>query len=152
MHRPRTSSARPVQVQCTTRSRGPRRHVSGDVEDRPHTNAEPGPDAAADAEWRLSADPNVGAALDWLDRHTGWEPGTSRRRVASRLARLDARDLHDRGSRRQRVDRRRIAQALGEYYGDRTRSHGRYSARVDRGSDIMTSVLTSPDWLDLNCP
>jgi hypothetical protein len=128
----------------------------GDLIDRPPPPSEPGrdvaPDRAADAEWRLSADPHVDAALGWLDRHTGWEPGTSRRKVASRLARLDARDLHDRSSRREGVGQRRVAQALGEYYGDRTGSHGRYSARVDPGGEVVTSVLTCGGWLDLACP
>src|SRR3981189_127892 len=32
-----------------------------------------------DADRRLAADPNIGAALEWLDRHAQWTPGTSRR-------------------------------------------------------------------------
>ena len=44
--------------------------------------------AAADAERRLSTDPNIGSALDRLDQYAGWEPGSARRQVASRLARL----------------------------------------------------------------
>jgi hypothetical protein len=35
-----------------------------------------------DVEQRLTADPSIGAALDWLDHHAGWEPGTGRHRVA----------------------------------------------------------------------
>jgi hypothetical protein len=107
---------------------------------------------AADAERRLCADANVRAALDWLDRHAGWEPGTSRRTVATRLARLDVRDLRDRSSRRDRVDRRRITEALAEYYGDPVRSHGPYSARIGGAGTVLTSLLTCPDWLDLDCP
>jgi hypothetical protein len=107
--------------------------------------------AAADAERRLSTDPNIGSALDRLDRYASWAPGTARRQVASRLARLDVRDLQDRASRRRRVGQRRIAEALGDYYRDRNSDHGRYSARYGQASEIVTSVLTHPDWLDLDC-
>src|SRR6266567_6947240 len=36
---------------------------------------------AADAEHRLTADPTISAALQWLDQHANWEPGTARRDV-----------------------------------------------------------------------
>ncbi|MEV5540064.1 transcriptional regulator [Saccharopolyspora shandongensis] len=108
--------------------------------------------AAADAEVRLSTDPNIGAALEWLDKHAHWEPGTSRRDVASRLARLDVRELQGRASRRGRVDQRSVAQVLGKYYGERTARHGRYAARFGSDIEAETSILTSADWLDLECP
>src|SRR6266851_2683381 len=107
---------------------------------------------AADVELRLSTDPNTCSALDQLDKYAGWEPGTARQRVASRLAALDVRHLQDRASRRRRIDQRRIAEALGTYYRDRTSGHGRYSVRYGEDSEIVTSVLTHPDWLDLDCP
>jgi hypothetical protein len=122
------------------------------VADSPHTDASLSQDGAADAERRLSADPNVGAALDWLDQHAGREPGTSRREVASRLARLDVRELQDRGSRRGLVSQGSIAQALGDYYRDRTGSYGRYNARYVDDAEAVTSILTCADWLDLDCP
>jgi DNA-binding XRE family transcriptional regulator len=31
------------------------------------------------------ASPDIEAAFGWLDQHTGWSPGTSRRKVMSRL-------------------------------------------------------------------
>jgi hypothetical protein len=107
---------------------------------------------AADVERRLSTDPNTCSALDQLDKYAEWEPGTARQRVASRLARLDVRDLRDRASRRRRIDQRRIADALGTYYRDRAGSHGRYRVRYGQDSEIVTSVLTQPGWLDLDCP
>ena len=107
---------------------------------------------AADVERRLSTDPNTSSALDQLDKSAGWEPGTARQRVASRLVRLDVRHLQDRASRRRRVDQRRIAEALGTYYRDRTSGHGPYGVRYGQDSEIVTSVLTHPDWLDLACP
>lgn len=105
-----------------------------------------------DAELRLSADPNISAALDWLDRQASWEPGSARRAVASRLASLDIRELQDRGNRRGRVGQRRIAHALGEYYTGRIGSYGRYLARYGRDTEAETSILTNRDWLDLDCP
>jgi hypothetical protein len=104
----------------------------------------------AEAEERLAADPNIGAALDWLDHHARWEPGTARRRVAVRLGQVDVHALRDRGSLRARVDQRRIAEALGDYYGDRPAPYGTYSAAYDN-SVATTSILTQPDWLDLDC-
>ncbi|WP_443204468.1 transcriptional regulator [Saccharopolyspora sp. 5N708] len=108
--------------------------------------------AAADAELRLGTDPNIGAALEWLDEHAGWEPGTSRREVASRLARLDVSELQRRASRRGRVDQRTVAQVLGRYYGEQAGSHGRYAASYGGETEAETSILTSADWLDLECP
>ncbi len=109
-------------------------------------------ETAAEAERRLSADPNIGAALDWLDKHAGWEPGDARRQVASRLTRLDVRELQDRGNRRGRIDRRSTVWALEEYYTKGEEHHGRYSARYGNDDEITTSILTTPEWLDLDCP
>ncbi|MBQ6643771.1 MAG: transcriptional regulator [Saccharopolyspora sp.] len=107
--------------------------------------------AATDAEQRLSSDRNIGAALDWIDQHAGWEPGTARRKTATRLVELDRRSLEDRGSKRGRVNQREIAHALSEYYRDRPGAHGLYSANYG-DHESATSILTSPDWLDLGAP
>ncbi len=109
-------------------------------------------EAATEAEQRLAGDPNVGAALDWLDHHAGWVPGTARRRVATALPQLDLHALRDSARRRSLVDQRRIADALAEYYGPGLHPHGRYTAAYDEGRDAVTSVLSCPDWLDLACP
>ena len=108
--------------------------------------------AAADAEHRLIADENISLALSRLDQLAGWEPGTARRKVAALLSGLDRRHVLDRASRRTRVGRRRIAQALGEYYHGQADGYGRYGAHCGEYSEIVTSVLTHPDWLDLDCP
>ncbi|WP_246368133.1 transcriptional regulator [Kibdelosporangium persicum] len=94
---------------------------------------------------RLSADPNITSALDWLDEHAGWQPGTSRREVASRVQHVDPHELELRGRKRGRVDQQQIARALTEYYGNPS---GLYGA----GNGVTTSILTRSDWLDLACP
>jgi hypothetical protein len=42
-------------------------------------------EATAAAELRLASDPHIGAALAWLDQHSEWTSGASRRKAASRL-------------------------------------------------------------------
>jgi transcriptional regulator with XRE-family HTH domain len=112
--------------------------------------AEPN-EKSADAERRLSADPNIVAALDWLDQEMTWEPGTARREVATRLATIDVHQLQDRAALRTTVDRSRIADALSTYYADRA-GHGLYRVQLGSGEELTTSILTRPDWLDLDCP
>jgi hypothetical protein len=108
--------------------------------------------AAAGAERRLITDENISGALGRLDQLAGWAPGTARRQVAARLAGLDRRDLLDRATRRRRIGRRTVADALGAYYRGQAGEHGRYGARCGHdGTEVVTSVLTCPDWLDLGC-
>lgn len=115
------------------------------------------PDAPANdqartaAEQRLIADQNISQALARLDHLAGWEPGTARGQVAARIALLDRRQLLDRADLRSRVGQPAIAQALAGYYQDAVGRYGRYGARCN-GTTITTSVLTHPDWLDLECP
>ena len=45
-----------------------------------------------------------------------------------------------------------MAQALDDYYRGQASGYGRYGARSGTDSEIVTSVLTHPDWLDLDCP
>lgn len=106
--------------------------------------------AAAAAEHRLISDPDISHALTLLDELAGWEPGTARRQVALRLGRVDRRHLLDHANRRMRIRQPRIAVALGDYYQDQADGYGRYGARC-QDSKITTSVLTRPDWLDLDC-
>jgi hypothetical protein len=109
--------------------------------------------AAAEAEHRLITDQNISRALSRLDQLAAWEPGTARRTVAARLAGLDTRDLLDRANRRSRIGRDDVADALGKYYRCQAAQHGRYVAHCGPdGREIVTSVLTCPDWLDLGCP
>jgi DNA-binding transcriptional regulator YiaG len=66
-------------------------------------SVQPSADIDHHAEDRLSADPNISAALDWLDQHADWAPGTARRRVTAHLTDLDIRELRDRGAERGRA-------------------------------------------------
>jgi len=117
------------------------------AEDREREDA-----VSADTEGRLISDLNINVALSRLDEMAGWEPGTARRAVASRLRRLDRRYLDDRANRRKRVSRQEIAQALGEYYrANVPDGHGRYKANCEPDGEIETSVLTHPAWLDIHC-
>src|ERR1700730_11311529 len=119
----------------------------------PSADAQLGEDGeGTDAERRFSTDPHIASALDRIAQYASWEPGPARRQVGSRLARLDVRDLQARATRRRRIGQRQIGEALGDYYRNPTRSHGRYNARYGQDSGIVTSVLTHPGWLDLDCP
>lgn len=89
----------------------------------------------------------LAAALDWLDERAGWQAGTSRSKVRARLAELDLGHLLDASARRTKVGRTALARALVEYYGER----GIYRA-VYADAEILTSVVTRADWLDLACP
>lgn len=117
-----------------------------------HTDSRHGNAVTAEVGRRLNTDPHIDAALDWFDRSAGWAPGVSRGVVASRLAQLNVRELHDRSARRRRVNQHHIAHALAEYYRTPMASHGRYMAHYGRNGEAATSILTCPDWLDLNCP
>ncbi|UKD59641.1 transcriptional regulator [Amycolatopsis sp. FU40] len=99
---------------------------------------------------RLDDDPNIASALEWIDQHAHWSPGTARRAVAAKAAQLDTQALRDRSTRRSWVTQRDTADALAAYYGSRTGDHGLYTARV--GTELVnTSVLTCANWLDLDC-
>ncbi len=95
---------------------------------------------------------DVEVALDWLDRHASWPPGTGRRKMMSRLGTLDERALGDRHARRVKVGRSEVAHELSGYYCDQNgQGLDTYRARC-AGRDVVTSIVTRPDWLDLACP
>ncbi len=76
----------------------------------------------------------------------------SRRKVFTRLDALDERELHDRKGQRAKVGRSEVAQALFEYYRDRSAvGFSPYRVRYD-GQDVATSVITRSEWLDVACP
>ncbi|MBM7770773.1 transcriptional regulator with XRE-family HTH domain [Actinokineospora baliensis] len=81
--------------------------------------------------------PDLDAVFSWLDRLAGWDRGTSRRRVGEELEDVVPRSV---------VGRAEVADRLTRYYG----GDSQFRARV--GSvDVLTSVVTRPEWLDLRC-
>jgi hypothetical protein len=94
---------------------------------------------------------DLDAAFNWLDERAGWVPDTARRKVATRLARLDARTVHDQAIRRTRVARGQVARALFEYYGVSMIRPAGVRVRCD-GVELVTSMVTRPEWLELACP
>lgn len=97
------------------------------------------------------AAPDLARSFEWLDEKAGWTFDTSRRRVMSRVAKLDTRALLDRSAQRARVSRTRMERALVDYYGTGADEANTYRMWCgDR--EIRTSILTRPAWLDLACP
>ncbi|TKG68346.1 helix-turn-helix transcriptional regulator [Prauserella endophytica] len=96
-----------------------------------------------------SLSPDVDAACGWLDEQLGWTPGTSAWRVTARLPKT-RRELPARRARRARVPRSQVTSALKAYYGDDP-DYFAYTANV-AGREIETSILTRPDWLDVQIP
>jgi hypothetical protein len=92
----------------------------------------------------LAVGEGVGAVLEWFDGYANWVPGTAERRVRDCL-------VGDRSPRRGRVGRTQLVAMLAEYYSDRVPGHGLYGVRCG-ATEIGTSILTRPGWLDLACP
>ncbi|MFJ8818364.1 helix-turn-helix transcriptional regulator [Amycolatopsis thermoflava] len=93
--------------------------------------------------------PDVEAACTWLDERLNWKPGTSARRVMAHLPKT-RRELTTRQARRARVSRSDVVAALRAYYGTDP-DYSLYTAHFG-GQALETSILTRPDWLDLNIP
>lgn len=93
--------------------------------------------------------PDVEAACIWLDERLHWKPGTSARRVTARLPKT-RRELPIRQARRARVSRSDVVAALRAYYGTDP-EYRLYTAHFG-GQALETSILTRPQWLDLNIP
>ncbi|MBB5908269.1 hypothetical protein [Actinoalloteichus hymeniacidonis] len=90
-------------------------------------------------------------AFDWLDANTGWLPQTTRTKVAVRIEERATQGEADRSRRRSRTDRSSLAQGIAAYYDRGLPGHDVYRARCDH-REIVTTVLTRPEWLDLACP
>jgi DNA-binding XRE family transcriptional regulator len=93
--------------------------------------------------------PEIEELCGWLDERLDWKPGTSARRVSSRLPRI-RRELPSRRARRARVSRSDVVKALKSYYGTDP-DYATYTASI-AGLELETSVLTRPDWLDIRVP
>jgi hypothetical protein len=99
---------------------------------------------------RMTHDLAVGDALRWLDSHAGWPAGEARRRVRLELSALDMDKLETLAQRRGNVGRAELADALNAYYSPK--APYRFYAFGHGGQQLMTSVVTQPEWLDLALP
>lgn len=81
----------------------------------------------------------------------GWLPDVTRRKVAARLEQLDLGHVRDRGARLRGVGRSQLAHALADYYADSASIHQPYRVSVD-GQQVLTSVLTRPEWSEFVVP
>ena len=84
------------------------------------------------------------AVLEWFDEYAGWSPGTAERRVCGGA-------VGDRSASSRRVGRAQLAATVAEYYGDSVPGHGLYGIRCG-ATEVVTSIVTQPGWLDLACP
>ena len=121
----------------------------GDKPIRPAGSRSGGDDGGA-IELRMTHDPAISDALQWLDTRAGWPAGEARQRVRLELSTLDMDILEARTQRRGNVGRAELAVALASYY-DPAAPYRFYSFR-HAGQQFTTSVLTQPDWLDLGLP
>jgi hypothetical protein len=110
-----------------------------------------GPADTSATELRLAYDAALSQLLTWVDEHAGWPIGRTRQLVAADTSATDLRQLQDRAHRRAQINRSAIAQALSQYYGPDFNAHQTYAARCS-GDRVLTSILTSSNWLDLALP
>ncbi|MGH3938801.1 MAG: transcriptional regulator [Pseudonocardiaceae bacterium] len=103
------------------------------------------------AQLQLDADPSIETTIEWLDKHTGWAPGTARSKVLSKLVTIDKSELRIRGYCRGHIGQHKIAETLSGYYAQPVDDHGVYAAHYGDGLHSLTSVLTRHNWLDLGC-
>jgi hypothetical protein len=103
----------------------------------------------ADTTAALPDSPHIVAALEWIDQRSRQHPGWARRAVSQQVSRTDLDDLGARASQRSRVRQRDLSDALRTYY-DAASGYGHYASSFGSES-VETSVLTRPEWLDLDC-
>lgn len=89
-------------------------------------------------------------ACEWLDEHAGWPPDTSRRKMMSRVAALNAGHTDDLRPSHAKIGRTQVAEALSCYYRDYVPDYALYQARCGNRK-VTTSILTEAAWLDLAC-
>ncbi len=90
-------------------------------------------------------DRNLTEALDWLDRHAGWVPGTAWKRVRPKVHETRSREHQDLAFQRARVQRDEVTSALAGYYGNPPEGHGLYAVATPTGL-LRCAILTSAEW------
>ena len=101
---------------------------------------------------RLTQDPAITDALNWLESHTTWPTGEARRRVRARLRALDEGDLQRIARIRGGVSQVQAADALRSYYKVDDKSRFRFYSAQCNGVRRTTSVLSQVQWLGLGLP
>jgi hypothetical protein len=93
------------------------------------------------------------AALDWLDRRSGWPAGTSRRLYLARVDDVRRSGLSGSSGRHTSAGRGQVARALSGYYRRLPDGYGlyRFCDRAAAGRNVVTSVVTRRDWVGLGC-
>ncbi|MEV7230954.1 helix-turn-helix transcriptional regulator [Polymorphospora sp. NPDC051019] len=104
-----------------------------------------------EGESRVTTSTETEQATLWLDERTGSRAGTTRNKVFAHLTRLNLTQIEDGAHRRSRVSQREVADALTSYYRITSGTYNIYAADVAT-EKIFTSILTRPDWLDLELP
>ena len=84
-----------------------------------------------------------GPLLEWFDEYAGWVPATAERKVRGSV-------VGDQSTSRRKVGRTQLADVLAEYYAGPAPGHGLYGIRCGT-TEVATSILTRPGWLDLAC-
>ncbi|MFF4563021.1 hypothetical protein [Streptomyces sp. NPDC001435] len=103
------------------------------------------------AQQRLAKDPNIAAALSWLESSFAWAPGSARERVTEELAGLDRRAMEEQAVRLAQVTREQSAEAARRYYRAGFGQWHPYKAQV-ADQMLTTTILTQDAWLDLAQP
>jgi hypothetical protein len=105
-------------------------------------------DRQTPAQERLATDPNIAAALSWLESHSDWAPSSARERVTEELASLNPRALEVQAQQLAQVTRDQAAEAAQRYYQAGFGQWRPYKAKV-ADQEHATTILTQDAWLDL---
>ena len=98
---------------------------------------------------RLDSDPNIDAALHWVDQTSGTAPGTARAAVISKLSSISLAEIQARANKRSSVTRQQMAEALLTYYKTDSSNFGTYRVLGDGQDEALTTILTRPEWVGL---
>ena len=103
-------------------------------------------------ERRLTHDPAITDALNWVDSHATWPAEEACRRVRARLRALEEGNLQRIARTRSGVSQVQTADALRSYYEVGDNSRFRFYSAQCSGVRRTTSVLSQAQWLGLGLP
>jgi hypothetical protein len=99
----------------------------------------------------LPGQPSAGTDRGRDERELAALAGTEQPEIGKRVKAMDLGAQRDRRVRPATVARSRLADALGDYYGDGGPTGWLYAPRVG-GHTVRTSVFTRHEWVDLSIP